>query len=168
MTRRSANSGSSSPTEMAGFAYPGPLSIMKTTVGQGSYENKSQVSYRDKHTGFYGRATATQKVSAGNFQWQNGKSGTMSEYKETSTVRIGDRSGYTEVYNEQRVRNVSFNNNNGIIVKNVIAYDNGHGDKNGGYWYVTMDMIMIKIMIMIICCVFIVWFIGVMDILVII
>ncbi|CAI9298170.1 unnamed protein product [Lactuca saligna] len=166
MTRRSANSGPSAPTEMAGFAYPGPISIMKTTVGQGSYENKSQVSYRDKHTGSYGRATTIQKVSAGKFQWQNGRSGTMNEYKETSTVRIGDQSGYTEVYNEQRVLNVSFNNNNDIIIKNVIAYDNRHGGKKGGYGYATMDIV-ITVMIMIISCVFIVWFIGVMDILVI-
>ncbi|CAH1432638.1 unnamed protein product [Lactuca virosa] len=118
---------------MSGYAYAGPISTVKTTVGQGSYENKSQVSFSDKQTGSYGRATATEKASTGNFQWQNGKSGTRSEYKESSTVRIGDRSGYTEVYSEQRVRNVNFNNNNGS--KNVISYDNGDGGNYGGYGY---------------------------------
>ncbi|CAI9298171.1 unnamed protein product [Lactuca saligna] len=98
-----------------------------------SFENKTRVSFSDKQTGSYGRATATEKASTGDFQWQNGKSGTRSEYKESSTVRVGDKSGYTEVYNEQRVRNVrvrnvSFNNNGS---KSVITYDNG----DGGYGY---------------------------------
>ncbi|XP_042753382.1 uncharacterized protein LOC111894815 [Lactuca sativa] len=134
MSKGSANSGSSAPQAMAGFAYVGPISTMKTTVGEGSYENKARVSFSDKQTGSYVRATATEKASAGDFQWQNGKSGTRSEYKESSTVRVGDKSGYTEVYNEQRVRNVSFNNNNGSS-KSVITYDNGDGGKYGGYGY---------------------------------
>ncbi|KAI3782187.1 hypothetical protein L2E82_12222 [Cichorium intybus] len=135
MSKGSENSGSSAPRAMANFAYVGPISTVqaKTTVGGGSYENKSRVSFGDKQTGSYGRATATEKASAGEFEWKNGKSGTRNEYKETATLRIGDKSGYTEVYNEQRIRNVSFNNTSGS--KNIITYNNGNGGQYGGYGY---------------------------------
>ena len=131
MEKGSGNSGSSASQSMANFAYVGPISTVhsKTPVGEGSFENKTRVTFGDKQ-GSYGRATATEKASAGEFQWKNGKSGTRSEYKESATVRIGDKSGYTEVYNEQRVRNVNFNNNGS---KNVIAY--GDAGNSGGYGY---------------------------------
>lgn len=135
MEKGSEKSGSSESKSMENVAYLGTFLTlpMETTVGEGGFENKTRVAFSDKQTGSYGRATATEKVSAGDFQWKNGKSGTRNEYKETSTVRIGDKSGYTEVYNEQRVRNVSFNNNNDS--KNVIAYDHGYGGNYGGYGY---------------------------------
>ncbi|KAL7586098.1 hypothetical protein Lser_V15G38108 [Lactuca serriola] len=125
-------SGYSAPKQIATVGYISTVPV-KTTVtfkggkggGEGSYVNKSRVSFADKQTGCYGRATTKEKASAGEFQWKNGTSGTKNEYKKSSTVRIGDKSGYTEVYNEQRVRNVSYNNNNNS--KKLIAYDNGDG-----------------------------------------
>ncbi|CAH1419508.1 unnamed protein product [Lactuca virosa] len=134
-------SGYSAPKQIACVGYISTAPV-KTTVtfkggkggGEGSYVNKSRVSFADKQTGCYGRATTKEKASAGEFQWKNGTSGTKSEYKKSSTVRIGDKSGYTEVYNEQRVRNVSYNNNNNNS-KKLITYDNGDGGEYGGYGY---------------------------------
>ncbi|CAH1439123.1 unnamed protein product [Lactuca virosa] len=115
MEKGSENSGSSESKSMENVPYLGTILTLpiETTVGKGSFENKTRVAFSDKQTGSYGRATATEKV-------------------------IGDKSGYTEVYNEQRVRNVSFNNNNdnkNNDNKNVIAYDHGYGDEHGGYGY---------------------------------
>ena len=138
MTKGSKSSKSSASKTVATVGYistvPG-----KTTVtfkggkggGEGSYMNKSRVSFGGKQTGCYGRAITKEKASAGEFQWKNGTSGTKSEYKKSSTLRIGDQSGYTEVYSEQRVRNVSYNKSSGS--KNFIAYDNGDGGEYG--WY---------------------------------
>lgn len=66
-------------------------------------------------------------MSAREFQCKNGQSGTKREYKKSSTVRVGDKSGYTEIYTEQKVRNVSYNNS-----KNKITY---HNDDGYGYCY---------------------------------
>ncbi|KAL4571287.1 hypothetical protein LXL04_018045 [Taraxacum kok-saghyz] len=150
MEKGSGKFGSSASKPIANLPYHSMVIHVpeKTTVGEGSFENKTRVTFGDKQ-GCYGRATATEKASAGEFQWKNGKSGTRSEYKESSTVRIGDKSGYTEVYNEKRFRNVVFNNSSGS--KNVIDYDNGDrgkhcdcgsdsddsgdGGKHGGYDY---------------------------------
>ncbi|GJW28661.1 hypothetical protein Tco_0045536 [Tanacetum coccineum] len=104
-------------------------------------ETKSYTSYNDKQTGSYGRAMTTKMASSGEFQWKNGTRGTRNEYKQTETVRYGDKSGYTEVYNEQRFRNVSYNNNHRS--KNVVTYDYGDSDDDieygggycGGYGY---------------------------------
>ncbi|KAJ9548463.1 hypothetical protein OSB04_021006 [Centaurea solstitialis] len=81
--------------------------------GEGSYETKSRVSYGDKKSGSYRQSTTMKKKSSGEFQWKDGTSGTKYEYQKSSTVRIGNKSGYTEVYNERRVRKVSYNNDGG-------------------------------------------------------
>ncbi|GJV04012.1 hypothetical protein Tco_1337581 [Tanacetum coccineum] len=98
---------------------------------KGTYETKSYASFNDKQIGSYGRATVTEKASSGNFHWKNGTSGTKNEYKQTETVRYGDKSGCTEVYNERRVRDVSYENNYGG--KNVVSYDSGNSGAKSGY-----------------------------------
>ncbi|GJV63431.1 hypothetical protein Tco_1474259 [Tanacetum coccineum] len=103
---------------------------------KGTYETKSYASFNDKQTGSYGRATVTEKASSGDFHGKNGTNGTRNEYKRTETVRYGDKSGCTEVYNERRVRDVSYKNNYGG--KNVVSYDSGTkscygGGSGGGY-----------------------------------
>ncbi|KAM0026133.1 hypothetical protein Hdeb2414_s0020g00554611 [Helianthus debilis subsp. tardiflorus] len=115
MKKGSNGSGNSAPKAVAttGYAVISPVPVTTTTVssgGKGSYQTKSQYSYGDKQTGSYGRATTTEKASAGDFQWKNGTTGTRSEYTQSSTVRVGDKSGYTEVRSEQSVRNVRYNN----------------------------------------------------------
>ncbi|KAI3782183.1 hypothetical protein L2E82_12217 [Cichorium intybus] len=141
MTKGSKNSGYSASKSVAKVGYISSVPV-KTTVtfkggkggGEGSYVNKSRITYADKQTGCYGRATMKEKASAGEFHWKNGTSGTKSEYKKSSTVRIGDKSGYMEVYNEQTVRNVSYNKSSDN--KNFITYDNGDGGEYGGYGYI--------------------------------
>ncbi|KAK9059521.1 hypothetical protein SSX86_020225 [Deinandra increscens subsp. villosa] len=138
MTKGSKGSGKSASKTVATIGYISCVPV-KTTVsfkgakGEGSYQTKSRISYGDKQSGSYGRATATEKASAGKFQWKNGTSGTKSEYKQSSTIRVGDKSGYTEVYSEQRVRNVSYNKSNSS--KNYITYNNEDGGSYGGYGY---------------------------------
>ncbi|CAI9298168.1 unnamed protein product [Lactuca saligna] len=99
MEKVSEISGSSESKSMENVAYLGTILTlpMETTVDEGSFENKTRVAFSDKQTGSYGRATTTEKVSAGDFQWKNGKSGKRNEYKETSTIRIGDKNGYIEL-----------------------------------------------------------------------
>ncbi|KAL8208665.1 hypothetical protein R6Q57_008077 [Mikania cordata] len=135
MTKGSKASGQSASVSvaMAGYAVVVPST---TTVvsggGKGGYETKTTVSYGDKQSGSYGRATATEKASTGNFHWKNGTSGTRSEYKESSTVRVGDKSGYTEVHSEQRVRNVTYEKSGSSSSK---TYYNEAGGSYGGYGY---------------------------------
>nr|XP_043618587.1 keratin, type I cytoskeletal 9-like [Erigeron canadensis] len=111
---------------------------------RGSYENKSQVSYYDKQSGSYARETATEKSTAGDFHWKNGTSGNRSEYKQTETLRFGNKGGYTEVYNEQRIRDVTYDNYGDKRVANYGggAYGGsgsgsygGGGGSYGGYDY---------------------------------
>ncbi|KAJ9548461.1 hypothetical protein OSB04_021004 [Centaurea solstitialis] len=141
MSKGSKNSGNSTTERimsLSHFAYVSPAPVKTVTVkgggrGEGSYETetKSQVSYGDKRSGSYGRATTNEKASAGEFQWKNGTSGTKIEYKKSSTVRVGNKSGYTEVYNEQRIRNVSYNNSSSKLV----TYSNNDGNDDDYYGY---------------------------------
>ncbi|PWA93870.1 hypothetical protein CTI12_AA066190 [Artemisia annua] len=141
MNKGSKASASSEPehVERIGFVMevgsPKQVSHRVSYKGSGgekdTYETKSYRSYNDKQTGSYGRATKTKTASAGEFQWKNGTSGTRSEYKQTETRRYGDKNGYTEVYNEQRFRNVSYDNN--YRSKNVVTYDYGDSDDDSDY-----------------------------------
>ncbi|MFS7944479.1 hypothetical protein Hanom_Chr06g00512631 [Helianthus anomalus] len=117
MKKGSNGSGNYAPKAVAttGYAVISPVPVTTTTTvssggGKESYQTKSHYSYGDKQTGSYGRATTTEKASAGDFHWKNGTTGTRSEYTQSSTVRYGDKSGYTEVRSEQSVRNVRYNN----------------------------------------------------------
>ncbi|GJW98667.1 hypothetical protein Tco_0180475 [Tanacetum coccineum] len=135
--KESKSSGSSEPKHYAtcGIAIVEPKNTTVSYGGsgaeKGTYETKSYASFNDKQTGSYGRATVTEKASSGDFHWKNGTSGTRNEYKQTETVRYGDKSGYTEVYNEQRIRDVSYENNYGG--KNVVSYDSGNSGAMSGY-----------------------------------
>ncbi|GKD63127.1 hypothetical protein Tco_1305235 [Tanacetum coccineum] len=112
--KESKGSGSSEPKHYAtcGIAIVEPKNTTiynrRSGAEKGTYETKSYASFNDKQIGSYGRATVTEKASSGNFHWKNGTSGTKNEYKQTETVRYGDKSGYAEVYNERRVRDVSY------------------------------------------------------------
>nr|GEW66008.1 keratin, type I cytoskeletal 9-like [Tanacetum cinerariifolium] len=135
--KESKSSGSSEPKHYAtcGIAIVEPknntVSYRGSGAEKGTYETKSYARFNDKQTGSYGRATVTEKASSGDFHWKNGTSGTRNEYKQTETVRYGDKSGYTEVYNERRVRDVSYENNYGG--KNVVSYDSGNSGAKNGY-----------------------------------
>ncbi|PWA62981.1 hypothetical protein CTI12_AA184400 [Artemisia annua] len=99
---KASNNTSSKTVAKVGYGYNSSVPV-KTTVtfkggkggggGEGSYQNKSRISYNDKQTGSYARSTTKEKASAGEFQYKNGTSGTKSEFKKSSTVRVGDKSG---------------------------------------------------------------------------
>ena len=128
MAKGSKNSGNSTPKEAATIGYMSvvpSVTMVKTVKGEGSYETKSRVSYGNKQSGSYGRETTKEKASAGAFQWKNGTSGTKCEYQKSSTLRVGDKSGYTEVYNEQRVRKVRYNNSSASGGNKLVTYNYG-------------------------------------------
>ncbi|KAL8254781.1 hypothetical protein R6Q59_033002 [Mikania micrantha] len=136
MTKGSKASGKSASKAVATIGYISCVPA-KTTVtfkgsggGEGSYQTKSRISYGDKRSGCYGKATTKEKASAGKFHWKNGTTGTKSEYKQSSTVRVGDKSGYTEVYSEQTVRNVTYDKS-GCNSKKYITYANDDGCSYG-------------------------------------
>ncbi|PWA93868.1 hypothetical protein CTI12_AA066170 [Artemisia annua] len=138
MSYKGSKSSASTEPAYVGYAEVVSCEPVNNTVSyrgsgaqKGTYETKSYQSYNDKQTGSYGRVTATEKASSGDFHWKNGTSGTRSEYKQTETVRYGDKSGYTEVYNEQRVRDVRYENNYGG--KNVVSYGSGNSGAKSGY-----------------------------------
>ncbi|KAI3782184.1 hypothetical protein L2E82_12219 [Cichorium intybus] len=141
MRKGSKNSGYSTSKSVANVGSISSVPV-KTTVtikggkggGEGSYANKSRITYANKQTGCYGRATMKEKASAGEFHSKNGTTGTKREYKKSSTIRIGDKSGYTEVYNEQTVRHVSYNKSS--YNKNFITYGNGDGGEYVKFGYI--------------------------------
>lgn len=106
----SGSKNSSPSSSRPGVEYMLSLFPIKSGTEEGSYQTKSQISYHDKQSGSYGRATNMEKKSSGEFQWKNGTSGTKSECKRSQTLRFGNKNGYTEVYNEQRVRHVKYHN----------------------------------------------------------
>ncbi|KAK9059520.1 hypothetical protein SSX86_020224 [Deinandra increscens subsp. villosa] len=144
MTKGSGSYDRSASKTVATTGYASSVPV-KSTVSfkgsgaeEGSYQNTYRFSYGDKQTGSYGRATATEKASAGEFQWKNGTTGTKSEYTHSSTVRFGDKSGYTEVHNEQRVRNVVYDKS-GCSSKSYVTYEKDDGGAYGGGGYGNQD-----------------------------
>ncbi|KAD5317662.1 hypothetical protein E3N88_17608 [Mikania micrantha] len=106
MTKRSYGSDqSASKTHaMTGDASSVPVNTTVSSKGtngsggaEGSYQNTTRISYGDKQSGCYERETTKEKASVGDFHWKNGTTGTRSEYTQSSTVRFGDKRGYTEV-----------------------------------------------------------------------
>ncbi|KAA8535505.1 hypothetical protein F0562_030508 [Nyssa sinensis] len=78
-----------------------------------AYEKISRVKHEDKQVGSYQRYTAKEKVSHGDYvEKGSGQVGVKDEFKKSSTIKIGNKSGYTEYYSEERVRKVSYGNNN--------------------------------------------------------
>ncbi|KAA8535507.1 hypothetical protein F0562_030510 [Nyssa sinensis] len=77
-----------------------------------AYEKISRVKHEDKQVGSYQRYTAKEKVSHGEYvEKGSGQVGVKDEFKKSSTIKIGNKSGYTEYYSEERVRKVSYGNN---------------------------------------------------------
>ncbi|VFQ65283.1 unnamed protein product [Cuscuta campestris] len=73
-------------------------------------EVTSRVKSEDKRTGGYERVTVKEKMTKGetHFERSTGRIGIADEYKKSSTVKIGDKTGYTEYYHEERVRRVNY------------------------------------------------------------
>ncbi|KAA8535503.1 hypothetical protein F0562_030506 [Nyssa sinensis] len=77
-----------------------------------AYEKISRVKHEDKQVGSYQRHTEKEKVSHGKYvEKGSGQVGVKDEIKKSSTIKIGNKSGYTEYHREERVRKVSYGNN---------------------------------------------------------
>ncbi|KAI3416752.1 uncharacterized protein J3R85_015116 [Psidium guajava] len=84
-----------------------------------SYEWTTRAGQRDKQTGDYARATTKQTFSSGDTvkERSTGRVG----YKETSTVRVGNKGGYSEYEVQERLRTVMYGEGSG---RNGKGYNN--------------------------------------------
>ncbi|KAM7508405.1 hypothetical protein LguiA_018858 [Lonicera macranthoides] len=95
------------------------------------HERTWKISNEDKESGNYERYTAKEKASSGERYVEKGSErvGVKDECTRSSKVKIGNKNGYTEIYKEERFRNVDFSKNNNNN-KTVITYDS---DSDSGY-----------------------------------
>ncbi|KAH7855996.1 hypothetical protein Vadar_031475 [Vaccinium darrowii] len=108
-----------------------------------SYERITKAKYEDKQTGSYERYTTKEKASSGERHVERGSRqvGVRDEYKKSSSVKVGDKSGYTEYQVEERVRRVDFGrgsitngpNNYASYKGDSVGYSDDDGDYETGY-----------------------------------
>ncbi|CAL5387776.1 unnamed protein product [Camellia sinensis] len=108
-----------------------------------AYERTTRVKHEDKQSGNYERYTRKEKASSGerHVEKGSGRVGVKDEFTKQSTIKIGNKSGYTEYHTEERVRNVNFGTgsggSNGNGPNNRLTYhDNssyGNNNSSGGY-----------------------------------
>ncbi|KAM7511714.1 hypothetical protein LguiB_010589 [Lonicera macranthoides] len=88
----------------------------------------------DKVTGNYQRYTTTEAASSGarHVERGSGQLGVKNEASRTSTVKVGNKTGYTEYYKHERVREVDFGtsyqsvkNSGGNNSNQLTTYDHG-------------------------------------------
>ncbi|KAM7508403.1 hypothetical protein LguiA_018856 [Lonicera macranthoides] len=122
-------------------AYCGVIEVvpMSTNVVP-QYQITSKFKNEDKASGSYQRHTTKEAVSTGarHVERGSGQLGVKNEASWFSTVKVGNKAGYTEYYTHERVREVDF----GTSYKSV---KNGDGTSNkssnqlandhGGYYY---------------------------------
>ncbi|KAL7263509.1 hypothetical protein ACSBR1_001628 [Camellia fascicularis] len=75
-----------------------------------TYEWTSWMKHEDKKSGSYKRYTTKEKASKGDLHVEKGTGqvGVKDEFKRSSTIRVGNKTGYTEYYTEHRVRDVNY------------------------------------------------------------
>ncbi|KMS96178.1 hypothetical protein BVRB_001420 [Beta vulgaris subsp. vulgaris] len=83
----------------------------KGTKSVGTGEVKCKSSYHDKQSGSYGRVTTKESVSSGDYT-NRGRVGYKDEYKASSTVRVGDKRGYTEFSRQEKFTRVDYGGSN--------------------------------------------------------
>ncbi|KAL6518188.1 hypothetical protein OROMI_033889 [Orobanche minor] len=96
----------------------------QVSVRQQTYRVKNE----DKQSGSYERFTAKDKtVSREPFVDRSGNRGYKDEHTTSSTYKVGDKSGYTEYYREERVKHVDYgkssNSNNNKAVGSYQKYN---------------------------------------------
>ncbi|KAI8016294.1 hypothetical protein LOK49_LG05G02125 [Camellia lanceoleosa] len=111
-----------------------------------AYERTTRVKHEDKQSGSYERYTRKEKASSGDLHVEkgSGRVGVKDEFTKQSTIKIGNKSGYTEYHTEERVRNVNFGTgsgggSDGNGPNNCLTYhDNssyGNNNSSGSYGY---------------------------------
>lgn len=108
-----------------------------------SYERITRARYEDKQTGSYERYTTKEKASSSERHVERGtrQVGVRDEVKKSSTVKVGDKSGYTEYQVEERIRHVDFGrgsitngpNNYASYSRDSVGDDDDNGDYGSGY-----------------------------------
>ncbi|KAL6552575.1 hypothetical protein OROHE_007939 [Orobanche hederae] len=104
-------------------------SMMKSGGNQVSVRQQTyRVKNEDKQSGSYERFTAKDKtVSREPFVDRSGNRGYKDEHTTSSTYKVGDKSGYTEYYREERVKHVDYgkssNSNNNKAVGSYQKYN---------------------------------------------
>ncbi|CAL5375169.1 unnamed protein product [Camellia sinensis] len=88
----------------------------KSVTKQGEQTTVQQMTSRAKHedktTGSYERFTAKQSMSSEHqVVERSGRVGIKDVQQKSATLRIGDKSGYTEYYSEQKVQRVNYDKN---------------------------------------------------------
>ncbi|KAL2921105.1 hypothetical protein RDABS01_012596 [Bienertia sinuspersici] len=72
-----------------------------------NYELTNRSNNYDKSSGSYVRQTSKESYSSGDYS-NRGKTGYKDEFKASSTVRVGDKGGYTEYYKQEKVTRVNY------------------------------------------------------------
>ncbi|KAL2921107.1 10 kDa chaperonin [Bienertia sinuspersici] len=100
-----------------------------------SHEVTKERKTYNKSSGSYVRHTSKKSHSSGDYS-SSGKTGYKDERKVSSTVRIGDKGGYTEYYKQEKVTRVNYDSGrNSGGSKGYIGSNKGkgHGGDNMGY-----------------------------------
>ncbi|KAF8035473.1 hypothetical protein BT93_C1488 [Corymbia citriodora subsp. variegata] len=82
-----------------------------------SYEWSSRTRHQDKQTGDYARATVKHTFASGDTfkERSTGRVGFKDEHKQSTTITIGNKGGYSEYHREERLRTVEFGKSIGNI-----------------------------------------------------
>ncbi|XP_021730500.1 uncharacterized protein LOC110697433 [Chenopodium quinoa] len=102
---------SNQKTHYCGYAVVVPndttVSTKQSGASTGNYEMTTRSNNYDKQSGSYLRQTAKESYSSGDYS-NRGKTGYKAEYKTSSTVKVGDKGGYTEYYKQEKVTRVNY------------------------------------------------------------
>ncbi|XP_074368654.1 uncharacterized protein LOC141708777 [Apium graveolens] len=114
-------------TKSGGHSGYGTSYSKSMTLSGGSQVNVHQQTYRakneDKQSGSYERFTAKDKAVSGEpFVDRSGNRGYKDEHTKSATYKVGDKSGYTEYYREERVKHVEFDKSSSSNKKAVGYY----------------------------------------------
>ncbi|KAL8149494.1 uncharacterized protein LOC141706404 [Apium graveolens] len=94
-------------------------SVNQVNVHQQTYRAKNE----DKQSGSYERFTGKDKAVCGEpFVDRSGNRGYKNEHTTSATYKVGDKSGYTEYYHEDRVKHVAFDKSSNSNNKGVGYY----------------------------------------------
>lgn len=83
------------------------VSTKQSGPSTGNYEITNRSNNYDKATGSYQRQTSKASYSSGDYS-NRGKTGYKDEFKASTTVRVGDKGGYTEYYKQEKVTRVNY------------------------------------------------------------
>ncbi|XP_074284522.1 uncharacterized protein LOC141609327 [Silene latifolia] len=99
-----------------------------------TYELTTKSSNYDNQTGSYIRGTVKDSYSSGDYS-NHGRTGYKDEYKASSTLRVGDKRGYTEYHKQEKETRVEYNNPSTYSGSGKSYNYNGGGGSGGAKRY---------------------------------